>query len=290
MEEGSFRCDANISIRPRGASELGSKVEIKNMNSFRSVYRALQHEAERQMRAANNGERIVQETRGWIDDQGITFSQRSKEYASDYRYFPEPDLVPVEVESSWVDEIKAEIPELPDSRRARFIKDYKLTQEDALLFTSERSTAEWFEEAVKLGGEPKNTANWIMGELTKLLNEDNADIDECNIKPSGLVALLELIDKGIISGKIAKTVFLEMYKTGKDASIIVEEKGLVQISDSEEIESIVDDIISKNPDEAERFKGGDHKLMGFFVGQVMNATKGKANPKIVNELIRKKLS
>jgi aspartyl-tRNA(Asn)/glutamyl-tRNA(Gln) amidotransferase subunit B len=289
MEQGSLRCDANVSVRPVGQKELGVKTEIKNMNSFRFIEKALDYEIKRQIKMVKNGEKIIQETRLWDADRGVTGSMRSKEESHDYRYFPEPDLVPVEVDPSWIDEIRAGIPEMPDSLRARFTDEYKLPDEDAALLTAERSTAEWFEEAVKLGGKPKAVSNWMMGELTKLLNEENRDIEECPVKPAALVALLELIDKGTISGKIAKTVFSEMYRTGKEASAIVEEKGLVQISDTGEIESIVDDIISKSPNEVERFKGGDRKLMGFFVGQVMKATKGKANPKIVNELIRKKL-
>ncbi len=290
MEQGSLRCDANISVRPVGQEELGVKAEIKNMNSFRFIEKAIDYEIKRQIKLARDGERIIQETRLWDADRGVTESMRSKEGSHDYRYFPDPDLVPIEVANSWIDGIRSSIPELPDPMRVRFISDYKLPEEDAALLTSERSTADWFEETVKLGGDPKTVSNWMMGELAKLLNDENKDIDECLIKPGGLVALLALIDKGTISGKIAKTVFADMYKTGKDASVIVEEKGLVQISDTGEIESIVDDIISKSPNEAERFKGGDQKLMGFFVGQVMKATKGKANPKIVNELIRKKLS
>jgi aspartyl-tRNA(Asn)/glutamyl-tRNA(Gln) amidotransferase subunit B len=290
MEQGSLRCDANISVRPVGHKELGVKAEIKNMNSFRFIEKAVDYEIKRQIKAAKEGDKIIQETRLWNAERGITESMRSKEESHDYRYFPDPDLVPVEVAGSWVKDIRETIPELPDAMRARFISEYELSGKDTELLTAEKSTAEWFEEAVKLGGDPKTVSNWIMGELTKLLNEDNRDIEECLIRPAGLVALLGLIDKGTISGKIAKTVFEEMYKSGKEAPAIVEEKGLLQISDTGEIESIVDDIISKSPDEVERFKGGDQKLMGFFVGQVMKATKGKANPKIVNELIRKKLS
>lgn len=289
MEQGSLRCDANVSVRPVGQKELGTKAEIKNMNSFRFIEKAIDYEIKRQIKMAKNGERIIQETRLWDADRGITESMRSKEGAHDYRYFPDPDLVPIEVSDSWINEIKSGIPELPGLRRSRFTEEYKLPDDDAALLTSERPTAKWFEEAVKLGGDPKMVSNWIMGELMRLLNEENKEISDSPIKPSHLVAMLKLIEKGTISGKIAKTVFEEMYRTGKDAEAIVKEKGLVQISDTAEIETIVDDIIAKSAKEVERFRAGDMKLMGFFVGEVMKATKGKANPKIVNELINKKL-
>ena len=231
---------------------------------------------------------------------------RSKEEAHDYRYFPEPDLVPVEVNNEWIESIKRQLmeqtssyimsdvtllePDLPDQKRQRFIRQYGLPEYDADLLISERAMAEWFEQAVKLGADPKTVSNWMMGELTKLLNEENKQIEECGLKPEDLVGLLELIDKGIISGKIAKIVFGEMYKTGKDADTIVKEKGLVQISDEADIEKAVNEVLEKNPEEVERFKAGDEKLMGFFIGQIMKVTKGKANPKIVNELLKKKLS
>jgi aspartyl-tRNA(Asn)/glutamyl-tRNA(Gln) amidotransferase subunit B len=214
---------------------------------------------------------------------------RGKEEAHDYRYFPEPDLVPITVEQKWIDEINASLPELPDVKRERFVSEYGLSEYDADLLTSEKPLAQWFEAAVKSGGQPKAVANWIMGELTKLLNEENKSIEECRLKPEQLAGMLKLMDKGTISGKIAKTVFEEMYRTGKDAETIVKEKGLIQISDESEIEKAVDEVISKNPKEVERFKAGDEKLLGFFVGQIMKLTKGKANPQIVNELLRKKL-
>ncbi|MDO8283333.1 MAG: Asp-tRNA(Asn)/Glu-tRNA(Gln) amidotransferase subunit GatB [Thermodesulfovibrionia bacterium] len=290
MEQGSLRCDANVSVRPIGQKELGTKAEIKNMNSFRFIEKAIDYEIKRQIKMAKNGERIIQETRLWDADRGITESMRSKEGAHDYRYFPEPDLVPIEVSESWISGIKAEISELPGLMRARFAEDFNLPEDDAAFLTSEKAIADWFEEAVKLGGDPKTISNWIMGELMRLLNEENREINESPLKPSHLVAMLSLIEKGTISNKIAKAVFEEMYKTGKDAEAIVKDKGLVQISDTGEIESIVDGIITNSPKEVERFRAGDMKLMGFFVGEVMKATKGKANPKIVNELINKKLS
>jgi len=289
MEQGSLRCDANVSVRPVGQKELGTKTEIKNMNSFRFIEKALEYEIKRQIKLLSEGGRIVQETRLWDPNRGVTESMRSKEEAHDYRYFPDPDLVPVEVDSGWIEKMKEQLVELPDSRQKRFTAQYGLPEQDADLLTSERSMAEWFEDAVKLCGEPKAVSNWIMGELMRLLNEEDKSFDECRLKPLQLVEMLAMIDKGTISGKIAKTVFEEMFKTGKDAETIVKEKGLVQVSDESEIEKVVDDILQKNPKEVERFRAGEEKLLGFFAGQVMKATKGKANPKMVNELLRKKL-
>jgi aspartyl-tRNA(Asn)/glutamyl-tRNA(Gln) amidotransferase subunit B len=289
MEQGSLRCDANVSIRPEGQEEYGVKTEIKNMNSFRFIEKAIDYEIKRQIRAVENNEKIIQETRLWNTEKGITESMRSKEGAHDYRYFPDPDLMPIELERSWIADIKDDLPELPERKRERFIEEYSFTEDDVDFLVSEIAIAQWFEEAVRLGGEPKIVCNWIKGELAKLLNEDNKQIDECMLKPEHFVGMLGLMDKGTISSKIAKTVFEEMYRTGKDAEAIVKEKGLVQVSDESEIEKIVDEIIKNSPGEVERFRGGDAKLMGFFVGQAMKATKGKANPKVVNELLRKKL-
>jgi len=289
MEQGSLRCDANVSVRQAGQKEFGVKTEIKNMNSFRFIERALDYEIRRQIKALQDNEKIIQETRLWNSDKGITESMRSKEEAHDYRYFPDPDLMPVEFEPSWIDEMKAQIIELPDRKRERFIDNYALPADDADFLVEERPVAEWFEQAVKLGGEPRSVCNWLKGDLTKLLNEDNRLIEDSPVGPGQLVEMLALIGKGTISGKIAKTVFEEMYRTGKSAGAIVEEKGLVQVSDEAEIEKIVDAVVANSPGEAERFRSGDAKLMGFFVGQVMKETKGKANPKIVNELLRKKL-
>ncbi|RJQ24317.1 MAG: Asp-tRNA(Asn)/Glu-tRNA(Gln) amidotransferase subunit GatB [Nitrospiraceae bacterium] len=289
MEQGSLRCDANVSVRPIGQKEFGTKTEIKNMNSFRFVEKALEYEIKRQIKVLNEGGRIIQETRLWDSGKGITESMRSKEEAHDYRYFPDPDLVPVEVDDAWIEQITAQLVELPDARRQRFITQYSLPEQDADLLTSERSTAEWFEQAVKSGGDPKAVSNWMMGEFMRLLNEEGKQIDESALKPKQLVDMLALIDKGTISGKIAKTVFEEMYKTGKEAEAVVKEKGLVQISDTAGIEAVIGEILDKNPNEVERFRAGDEKLMGFFVGQIMKAMKGKANPAIVNEILKKKL-
>jgi aspartyl-tRNA(Asn)/glutamyl-tRNA(Gln) amidotransferase subunit B len=290
MEQGSLRCDANISVRPHGQKEFGTRTEVKNINSFRFVEKALEYEIRRQMKVIEDGGKVIQETRLWDPDRGVTESMRGKEEAHDYRYFPEPDLVPLMVEQTWIDEIKASLPELPDRKRARFVSEYGLPEADADFLTSEKPLADWFEEAVRLGGQPKTVSNWIMGDLTRLLNEENKSFEECPLKPEQLVGMLKLMDNGTISGKIAKTVFEETYRSGKDAEVIVKEKGLVQISDSGEIEKAVDGVIAKNPQEAERFRAGEEKLIGFFVGQVMKLTKGKANPQMVNELLKKKLS
>ncbi len=289
MEQGSLRCDANVSVRQEGTKELGVKTEIKNMNSFRFIEKALDYEIRRQIKVLQEGGRIVQETRLWNSEKGITESMRSKEEAHDYRYFPDPDLVPIVFDTSWIDDIKANMSELPDVKKERFMNEWGIAEQDADLLASERSTAEWFEETVKLGADPKAACNWIKGDFMKLLNEESIQIDESRIKPGDLVEILGLIDRGTISGKIAKTVFEEMYKTGKKAGIIVEEKGLVQMSDESGLESIIDDILVKNTDAVDKFKAGENKLMSFFVGQVMKETKGKANPKIVNEILRKKL-
>ncbi|NOZ68717.1 MAG: Asp-tRNA(Asn)/Glu-tRNA(Gln) amidotransferase subunit GatB [Deferribacteres bacterium] len=289
MEQGSLRCDANISVRPAGQEEFGVKTEIKNMNSFRFVEKALDYEIRRQTAALREGKRIIQETRLWNADRGITESMRSKEEAHDYRYFPDPDLMPVELDGSWLETIREAIPELPHVRRARFISQYHLPEQDADTLTADMATAEWFEEAVRLGGDPKVVSNWTRGELARLLNEDNRQIEDCLLKPEYLVGMLKLIDNGTISGKIAKTVFEEMYKTGREAGDIVKEKGLVQISDEAGIGAVVDEVLDKHPEEVKRYRAGEAKLMGFFVGQVMKKTKGKANPRIVNELLRKRL-
>lgn len=290
MEQGSLRCDANVSMRPFGQKELGVKAEIKNINSFKFVEKALEYEIRRQIKVLEAGGTILQETRLWDSMRGVTEPMRGKEEAHDYRYFPEPDLVPITVEQKWIDEILSSLPELPDIKRERFISAYGLPGHDADLLVSEKSIADWFEEAVKFGGQPKIVANWMKVELMRLLNEQNKSIEECFLKPDHLVEMLKLIDDGTISGKIAKVVFEDMYKTGRDAVSIVKERGLVQISDSDEIEKAVDDVIAGSPNEVERFRAGEEKLLGFFVGRIMKATKGKANPQMVNELLKKKLS
>ena len=290
MEQGSLRCDANVSIRPVGQNEFGTRAELKNINSFKFVEKALEYEIKRQVSVIEEGGRIIQETRLWDSAAGVTRSMRSKEEAHDYRYFPEPDLPPILVSQPWIDEIKSNLPELPDEKRHRFIEEHGLPEYDAELLTSEKAIADWYEKAVEAGGQPKTVSNWMMGDLMRLLNEENKSVDELLFGPAQMVGMLKLIDDGTISGKIAKTVFEEMYKTGKNAGDIVKEKGLVQISDTSEIEKAVDDVLAKSTGEIERFKAGDEKLMGFFVGQVMKATKGKANPKMLNDLLRERLS
>jgi aspartyl-tRNA(Asn)/glutamyl-tRNA(Gln) amidotransferase subunit B len=290
MEQGSLRCDANVSLRPFGQKELGVKVEIKNINSFRFVEKALDYEIRRQTKVIEEGGKIIQETRLWDSGRDITEAMRGKEEAHDYRYFPEPDLVPLTVEQEWLAGIRAGMPELPDIKRERFVSAYDLPGQDADLLVSEKALADWYEEAVRLGGPSKLVINWVKGDLMRLLNDENKSLEECALRPAQLVDMLTLMDKGTISGKIAKTVFEEMYKTGKDAEVVVKEKGLVQISDSGAIEKAVEEIMAKSPNEVERFRGGEEKLMGFFVGQVMKLTKGKANPQIVNELLKEKLS
>jgi aspartyl-tRNA(Asn)/glutamyl-tRNA(Gln) amidotransferase subunit B len=290
MEQGSLRCDANVSLRPAGQKELGTKAEIKNINSFRFVEKALEYEIKRQDRLLSGGGKIIQETRLWDSARGVTESMRGKEEAHDYRYFPEPDLVPITVEKAWIDSIRSALPELPDKRRERFVTAFELPEPDADLLISEKSVADWFEEAVALGGRPKAVSNWIKGDLMRLLNEEGKTLDDCLMPPSLLVGMLNLVENGTISGKIAKTVFEDIYRTGKEAEVIVREKGLVQITDTGAIEKAVEDIIAANPQEVNRYKSGEEKLIGFLVGQVMKTTKGKANPQMVNDLLKKRLT
>ncbi len=290
MEEGSFRCDANVSIRPKGQKEFGTRTELKNMNSFRNVQRALEYEVKRQQYLVENGEKIIQETRLWDDAQGATNPMRSKEEAHDYRYFPDPDLVPVVVDEAWVAEIRAGLPELPQARRERFVNEYQIPAYDAGVLTSEKALAEYYEEVVKLCGRPKIAANWVMGDVLKFLNEDKRSIRECPIAARSLADMIGLIEEGTISGKMAKEVIADMYATGKTPRGIIEEKGLVQITDEGELAKTIAAIIEANPGQLADYRGGKEKLFGFFVGQVMKATQGKANPKLVNDLLRKMLA
>ena len=289
MEEGSLRCDANVSVRPRGAKELGTKTEIKNMNSFRALQRALAYEVERQIAVLEEGGRIVQETRTWDEARGETRSMRSKEEAHDYRYFPEPDLVPLVIDRQWVEEIRASLPELPDQRRQRYIRLYDLPAYDAAVLTASREMAEYFEACVAMYPNAKAVSNWMMGDLSRLLNAAGLEITQCRVRPEQLTGLLKLIDRGTISGKIAKTVFEEMFESGKDAEQVVREKGLEQISDSGAIAAVVDEVLAQNPKVVADFRAGKDKALGFLVGQVMKATRGKANPELVNSLLREKL-
>lgn len=289
MEEGSLRCDANVSVRPAGSSELGTKTEIKNLNSFKALQRALEYEIERQIQVLEDGGRIVQETRTWDENRGITLSMRSKEEAHDYRYFPDPDLVPLEIDPEWVEQIRRSLPELPDQRRSRYIEQLGLSAYDAGIITASKEMADFFEECLKHYPGAKAVANWLMGDLTRLLNAENREIDQCLVQPVQLARMLQLLDNGTISGKIAKTVFEEMYRTGKDPDQIVQEKGLVQISDTAAIAAVVEQVIADNPKVVEDYRGGKEKALGFLVGQVMKQTRGKANPELVNKLLKEKL-
>ena len=290
MEEGSFRCDANISLRPRGSKEYGVKAEIKNMNSFKNVQHALEFEARRQAKALAAGERIVQETRLWEADKGYTLSMRSKEYAHDYRYFPEPDLVPLKVEQRWVDQLRTTLPELPVVRQQRFVSQYGLPAYDAELLTQSRALADYYEAAVREYPKPKIVSNWVLSELLRELpGDDEAAITRCPIPPKNLARLLALIDDGTISGKIAKDVFEKMYRSGEDAETIVKREGLVQVADAGALAAVVEQVLAANAPAVEDWKKGKKQSLGFLVGQVMKATQGKANPAIVNQLLLEKL-
>lgn len=289
LEEGSFRCDANVSIRPWGQTEFGTRTELKNMNSFRNIQRAIDYEVRRQIDVVEDGEKIIQETRLFDVTKGETRSMRGKEEAHDYRYFPDPDLVPLVIEDAWMEKWRAELPELPKARLARFRDGLGLPEYDAEVLTAEKDVADYFEAAMAAGGDPKKISNWIMGEVLRELNDRGATLAVCKLCPTDLARLVKLVDDGVISGNIAKTVFKDLFETGGDPEAHVKSKGLVQISDTSAIEGYVDEVIAKNPAEVERFKGGDKKLTGFFVGQVMKKSKGKANPGLVNQLLVKKL-
>ena len=289
LEQGSLRCDANVSVRPEGHVAFGVKTEIKNINSFRFVEKALEYEIRRQIQVLEDGGKIVQETRLWDASSGTTQSMRSKEEAHDYRYFPEPDLVPLAVEVPWIEQIRDAIPELPGARRKRFIRELGLPEQDAAFISEERAVAEWFEESVRLGGNPKSVANWMMVELMRLLNEDSIALRDAKVTPKHLTDLLVLIDGGRISGKMAKDVFEKMYRTGKSAETIVIEEGLVQVSDAAELERIIEVVVGRSHEEVLRYRSGEEKLLGFFVGQVMKETRGKGNPKLINEILRRRL-
>jgi len=290
MEEGSLRCDANISLRPRGSQEFGTKVEIKNMNSFRNVQHALDYEAKRQARALDGGERIVQETRLWDPDRSQTVSMRSKEYAHDYRYFPEPDLPPLQVDARWIEDVRVSLPELPAVRRARFSAQYGLSPYDADLLTQGRGLADYFETAAGAYGQPKTVANWVLNELLREIPaDDDKAIARSAITPDRLVELLRLIDDGTISGRIAKDVFEKMYRSGESARAIVAREGLQQVADAGTLAAVVDQVLAAHPKVVEDWKGGKKAAMSFLVGQVMKSTEGRANPALVNKLLAEKL-
>ncbi len=289
MEEGSFRCDANISLRPIGSEKFGTKTELKNMNSFRHVQRALAYEIERQAAILDEGGTIVQETRLWDESKGITRSMRGKEEAHDYRYFPDPDLVPVEIDEAWIEEVRKTLPELPDEKKERFITQYNLRSYDADVLTSSKELADYFEAVVKACNNPKLASSWVMSELLGKLHQDKKEITECPIPPERLGELIRLIADGTISGKIGKTVFEEMYDTGRAPSEIVKKKGLVQITDENVLREIAEKILAAHPKEVEQYKAGKEKLLGFFIGQMMKETKGKANPQLANKIFKELL-
>jgi len=293
MEEGSFRCDANVSLRPAGTTGLGTKAEVKNMNSFRAVERALEFEIARQADVLQRGERVAQETRLWDADREVTRSMRSKESAHDYRYFPEPDLLPLVVPDAWVDELRATLPELPDARRERFVRTYGLPEYDAEVLTARKDVADYFEAAVRTHPNPKALSNWVMGDLLRVIRERHLDaalvIHDWPVPPEHLAELVRLIDDATISGKIAKTVFERMIASGMAPERIVADEGLGQVTDSDAIDAAVAAVLDANPDKVAEYRGGKDKLFGFFVGQVMKATQGKANPQKVNERLKQRL-
>ena len=289
MDEGSFRCDANVSVRLKGAEKFGTRTEIKNMNSFKNVEKAIQYEIERQIELVEDGGQVVQETLLWDTDMNEAFSMRDKEEAHDYRYFPDPDLVPVVVSAKWKDEIEKTLPELPNKRKERFVTELLLPRYDAEILTQSKRVADYFEEVIKTAKDYKAASNWVMGDVLKTLNEQKIEISEFSITPQNLGKLINLISDGTISGKIAKEVFPEMLEGNKNPEVIIKEKNLVQISDTSEIEKIIDKILAGHSKEINEFLEGKDKVIGFFVGQAMRETKGKANPKLVNDILKEKL-
>jgi aspartyl-tRNA(Asn)/glutamyl-tRNA(Gln) amidotransferase subunit B len=289
MEEGSLRCDANISIRPKGTEALGVKTEVKNMNSFKAVQKALEYEAKRQIKVLEEGGRVVQETRLWDADQGVTRPMRSKEEAHDYRYFPEPDLIPLMVDDRWIEEVRRKLPELPHQRKERLQEQFEIPEYDAEVITASKAMADFFEQAASVYPNAKTVANWVMGELQRHLNLKGIEIEQSKTKPEQLGELLRLIDDGTVSGNMAKTVFSEMFETGKSPSAIVSEKGMVQITDEEELVALAEKVIADNPGPVADFISGNERAFGFLMGQAMKATKGKANPKVLNKLLRERL-
>jgi len=290
MEEGSFRCDANVSLRPRGQEEFGTRAELKNMNSFRNVQRALEYEIKRQQYVLEAGGEVIQETRLWDDAQGVTISMRGKEEAHDYRYFPDPDLVTIAVSDAWIEEIRRTMPELPLEKRERFLRDYQIPSYDAGVLTTSRALADYYEEVVRLCGQPKAASNWVMGDILRFLKEDKRDIADCPIPAASLAEMILLIEDGAISGKMAKEVSEEMYRTGKPPQAIIAEKGLIQITDEGALATVIEEIMAANPTQLAQYRGGKDKLFGFFVGQVMKATQGKAHPQLINDLLKKMLA
>lgn len=289
LEEGSLRCDCNVSVRKVGDPNFGTKVEIKNINSFRFVEKAIEFEIERQIDAVERGEKIIQETRLWDPDKNRTFSMRTKEDAQDYRYFPDPDLLPLTVSESMIEQYRKELPELPIARAKRFQEEHALPEYDATVLTTEKDLADYYEETAKEANNFKASSNWVMTEILRELKEANKSIKDSPVRPKQLGQMIAMIDKGAISGKIAKTVFQEMWQTGKEPAVIVKEKGLVQISDPGAIEKIVEEVLAANAKNVEEYKSGKKAVFGFFVGAVMKASKGQANPELVNKILQEKL-
>lgn len=290
MEEGSFRCDANISVMPVGSDTFGTRAEIKNVNSFKFVKAAIEYEIARQIELIEDGGKVVQETRLFDPNKGVTRSMRGKEEAHDYRYFPDPDLVPVVISDDWINRVKSDLPELPETKCNRFLTDYSLPEYDADVLTSSRPLADYFEQCAGECNNAKSSANWIMGELTRSLNDNGIVVEDSPVSPAQLAGLIKLIDGGTISGTIAKKVFEELWKNGGEAAAIVESQGLAQVSDAGAIETAIDQIMAANMGQVEEYRGGKDKVFGFFVGQVMKAMKGKANPAVVNNLLKQKLA
>jgi len=290
MEEGALRCDANVSVRPRGAEELGINTEVKNMNSFRGVEKALDYEIRRQIGILEKGGTIEKETLLWDERRQMSFVMRSKEESHDYRYFPEPDLVTLAISDEWLHQVRRDLPELPDQTRERFIRDYQIPEYDAEVLTVSKELAEYYEECMKNYADGKKVSNWVMTEILRELNQRKIGITDFKISPVDLAGLLRAIDQGTISGKMGKEVFAQMAETGKEASQIIEEKGLVQITDKKDLTLIIESVLKEYEENVERYHAGEKKLFGFFVGEVMKETKGKANPKLVNEILKGKLS
>ncbi len=290
MQEGSLRVDTNISVRPKGSEEFGTKVELKNLSSFRAVYKALEYEFKRQSDAVGRGEKIAQETRRWDEAKGITIPMRSKEEAHDYRYFPEPDIVPIEVTDEWIEEIRKKIPELPHQKKERFVRDMDLPVYDAGVITADKALSDFFERCVGIYGNPKTISNWVMGEILRSMKESEIDSADIPISPEQLVRLQKLVDDSVISISMGKKVFDSMFKTGKDPEVIVKEEGLSQISDEDTLRAVILKVIDNNPKSVADYMGGKEKAIGFLVGQAMKETRGKANPQMVNELVREELN
>ncbi|MCX7710773.1 MAG: Asp-tRNA(Asn)/Glu-tRNA(Gln) amidotransferase subunit GatB [Clostridia bacterium] len=289
MQEGSLRADVNLSVRPKGQKEFGTRTEMKNLNSFRSIVRAVEAETQRQINEIESGGVVVQETRRWDDNKGVSYAMRSKEEAHDYRYFPEPDLVPIVLEKEWIEKVKEALPELPDARRKRYIAEFGLPEYDAGILTSSKRLADFFEEAVSKNSNTKAVSNWIMGDLMRILKEKNLEVDQIPFPAEYLANLIGLIDKGTISGTIAKKVFEKMFDSGKDPQVIVKEEGLEVVSDEGALVEVVKKILESNPQSVADYKSGKEKAFGFLVGQAMKETRGKANPQLINKILKEEL-